>query len=37
MIERDLIYLAVAFLVGVALHRFVLAGVKKLFGWVVKK
>jgi hypothetical protein len=36
MIERDLVYLGLAFLAGVCCHKYVVASVKRLFGWVVK-
>ena len=36
MIERDLVYLGLAFLAGVCCHKYVVAGVKRLFGWVAK-
>ena len=36
MIERDLMYLAMAFVAGVVCHRFVMAAFKQLFGWINK-
>jgi hypothetical protein len=34
MIDSNMVYIAIGFLAGVVCHRFVMAALEKVFGWM---